>query len=145
MTGKIYTSEKGQTHLCDPGVGRLLGAWLTAGRGGRMPGEVDVRRIPEDLRPKVFVCQLDDDADITLSYVGSEVAGFLEDAPGGEADGLDAVLQDYADVIAKRQPICTYVSEGSASRPDYERLLLPLSSDGATIDGLLGGLFIERH
>lgn len=75
------------------------------------------------------------------------VNGFGEEITGRFLDELDLakrndeIAADYQKVIATRAPVCSRWRFIKADlRPQsYERLLLPLSSDGATVDMILGG------
>jgi hypothetical protein len=76
---------------------------------------------------------------------GAEITGrFVDELDFDEIDTL--VLASLAEVVATGRPS---VVEREYTRRDgrhvkYERLVLPLSSDGATVDKLLAGFVVEQ-
>lgn len=73
---------------------------------------------------------------------GKELAGKYIDELAA-ADERVHVLEDYRTAVIEARPVCNrlvHVRE-DGDRVRYERLLLPLSSDGETVDMLLGGAF----
>ena len=85
--------------------------------------------------------------------VGTEViAGYGRELTGSYLDEVDLdahqhqILDEYRRVVEKCEPICT---SWEYTRDDgrhicYERLALPLSSDGKTVDMLFGGAVFEK-
>jgi hypothetical protein len=80
--------------------------------------------------------------------VGSGVAdGYGEDVTGKYLDEIDLdevrteIIEDYRAATLERRPVRStwdFIKD-DRKRLRYERLLLPLSSDGETVDMLLGG------
>lgn len=133
------------------GLAELLRYWQLVGRGG-LPGRadidpadipqllsnvilIDVQRAP--IRFLVRLCGTEVDRLLGRNFTGC----YLDDmaVPYFERD----ILLDYAEVVLHKKPSLT---RRTISRPKgdwltYQRLLLPMSSDGWTVDKLLGGLY----
>jgi hypothetical protein len=60
--------------------------------------------------------------------------------------GSGRFLAYYATVVMTREPSCHAVqfTRGSGRHLSYERVILPLSSDGMTVDMLLGGICFDE-
>ena len=82
--------------------------------------------------------------------VGGGVSdNFGEDMTGKYLDEMDLdkmqkeITDDYRRTVIEARPVyarCEYVRGEDRRRMRYERLLLPLSSDGESVDMLLGGV-----
>lgn len=135
------------------GLARLLRYWRRIG-GGALPSRsdldpidipdllknlvlVDVEHAPVRFRVRLSGTRVDDM--FGRNYTGC----YLDDIHSGyfERD----ILQDYAEVVALKRPhlASRSILLKDASWLHYERLLLPLSSDGLSVDMLLGGVFGE--
>jgi len=136
------------------GLGDLLRYWQLVGHGG-VPSRadiepadipkllsnvmlIDVQRAP--IRFRVRLCGTEVDRLLGRNFTGC----YLDDMTVGyfERD----ILLDYAEVVLHKQP---KVARRSILTPGgtwlrYQRLLLPLSSDGWTVDKLLGGVYGHR-
>lgn len=84
-------------------------------------------------------------ADVVESY-GKALAGrYLDEL--ANADERSQLLEDYRTAVIETRPVSNmhvHVQE-AGRRVRYERLLLPLSSDGETVDMLLGGMAMVRE
>ncbi|MGD8809019.1 MAG: PAS domain-containing protein [Gammaproteobacteria bacterium] len=135
------------------GLGDLLRYWQLAGRGGMpsrtdldpadIPGLlsnvilIDVQRAP--IRFRVRLCGTEVDRLLGRNFTGC----YLDDMTASyfERD----ILLDYAEAVLHKRP---KVARRSIMTPEgnwlrYQRLLLPLSSDGWDVDKLLGGVYGE--
>ena len=133
------------------GLGELLHYWRRVGRGG-VPSRadidpadiprllsnvllIDVQRAPNRFR--VRLCGTEIDRLLGRNFTGC----YLDDIAAGyfERD----ILLDYAEVVLHKLPKVARRSILSANGRwlHYQRLLLPLSSDGWTVDKLIGGVY----
>lgn len=133
-----------------PGLAQLLAYWLDK-RGDRsMPSRADIE--PAELKallPHIFLVDVEY-APIRLRYrlVGSELVNVLgRDIKGKYLDEMPLLFRTFAagayeEVLVTRRPCYKEVS-GLATylRVAYKRLLLPLSTDGETINIVLGAIF----
>jgi len=128
---------------------RLLNYWrdMSAGRPFARMSDLDGSAIP-DMWPSCFILDCRAGQEPVFAYIGSDftewVSGDMLGKPASAAprDGLlGAAAAFYGQVLRKRAPITLggeFVdTEGRTIR--YRSLLCPLSSDGETIDCLLGG------
>jgi hypothetical protein len=80
------------------------------------------------------------------------VEAFGIDATGRYVEDLDfsdrapSVLAYYSAVVTTREPSChaVHFTRGGKRHLIYERIILPLSSDGMSVDMLLGGLCFDE-
>ena len=133
------------------GLADLLRYWQRVGRGG-VPSRadidpadiprllsnvllIDVQRAP--IRFQVRLCGTEIDRLLGRNFTGC----YLDDITAGyfERD----ILLDYAEVVLHKLPKATRRSilTGAGHWLHYQRLLLPLSSDGWTVDKLIGGVY----
>jgi hypothetical protein len=119
--------------------------------GGRLPRRSEIR--PEDLKPWLGWINLlelvDGGRDFIFRLYGSNVAReFGRDLTGRSvselpAEHLPIVTAPFARVIGERVPCATrhllHFEDGRSFV--WERLVLPLAEDGATVDILLVGLY----
>jgi len=133
------------------GLGDLLQYWQRVGRGA-VPSRadidpadiprllsnvllIDVERAP--IRFRVRLCGTEIDRLVGRNFTGC----YLDDITAGyfERD----ILLDYAEVVLHKKPKVTRRSilTGGGRWLHYQRLLMPLSSDGWTVDKLLGGVY----
>lgn len=133
------------------GLADLLRYWQLVGQGG-VPSRadiepadiprllsnvflIDVQRAP--IRFRVRLCGTAVDRLLGRNFTGC----YLDDMTVGyfERD----ILLDYAEVVLHKRPKVARrgILTGNGSWLHYQRLLLPLSSDGWAVDKLLGGLY----
>lgn len=145
---------KERTELATPYLSGLLDFWLTKCTAGRPPVPSSIA--PADLRPwkdniVVFEVIGDDGGETTngsgafvYSYYGKALAAaFGHSRLGATLDDLPAeqraILQpEYESVRRERLPVArVYTADFGGRQRSWERLVLPMSSDGASIDKLL--------
>lgn len=134
---------------------RLLDYW-TDKKGGRIaPARRDIQPVElRDLLPNVFLVDVEPHPTrFRFRLVGTEIVQFYGiDATGRFLDDLDfsdrapSVIAHYAAVVTTREPSCHSVqfTRGCGRHLSYERVILPLSSDGVSIDMLLGGICFDE-
>jgi hypothetical protein len=93
---------------------------------------VDVERDPLRFRFRLIGTQI-------CAWAGRDMTGRYTDEPEYGPRG-PVVTGQYAEVVARRRPL---YNEQPASKPDrdylfYDRLVLPLASDGHNVDLILG-------
>ncbi len=123
----------------------LCAFWLKQCPEGGLPLATDME--PSDLRrwlPNLLIMHVHHDGSFSYSYYGRSLArAFGETRLGQTLDDLpesarDVLRQEYELVCRQRSPIHrTYTATFDGERQTWERLVLPLSSDGQTIDKLL--------
>ncbi len=136
---------KERTELATPHLSGLLDFWLTKCIGGKPP--VSSTIAPADLRPwkdNIVIFEVIDDDDFVYSYYGQSLAAaFGHSRLGATLDDLPeeqrAILRpEYASLVRERLPVArVYTADFSGVMRTWERLALPMSSDGETIDKLL--------
>ncbi len=140
-----------------PGIVALRSYWRRIG-DGRLPSRadldpaditrilgnvmlVDVEHSP--IRFRMRLC-----GTIVDRLFGRDFTGCYLDERGAEYFERD-VLTDYGDVVTTQRPhfLQRTVALGDGVWLAYQRLLLPLSENGADVDMLLGGVFgsIEKR
>jgi hypothetical protein len=149
----------GRIEALKPQLRRLYDAW-TRWRGlRRMPARRDIA--PEELRdllPFVAIfAAAADAADCRYELAGTMIEQVqdrplkgltIRDTIGPNAPyAVTGIASIYAQVIASGQPS---VSRGSMSYQnrgyiEFDRLLLPLSTDDATVDHILAGIFYDKN
>lgn len=136
----------------EPKMHDLYRYWEGKRRGRPMPARVDID--PLDLRRQLANLILVDVAgsppqfrirlagtDIVSRY-GAELTGkVLDDIDLGS--DLAAIKEQYEETVLKRTP--TYCRHSIETKNHkflrYERMLMPLSADGSTVNMLLGGIY----
>ena len=134
---------------------KLLAYWLEKKGDRRAPGRVDIDPL-EIVRLLPHVIMIDVERSpprFRYRLVGTEIVKQLgRDLTGRYLDQLehnpriDAIAAEYARVASWGAPIC---ATWEYTRDDgrfirYERLALPLSSDGKTVDVLFGGTVFDK-
>jgi hypothetical protein len=128
-----------------PVLAACVAAWRTAPRRGALPAALPVDRVPAEARPYTMLLDYlpaarDARVRFAGNYVGErarfDIVGrtlrgyFAEEDARIVFDGLALAAGTRAPTLARRD----YVSiDGQRCR--YVRLILPLASDGATVDG----------
>lgn len=139
----MTTSERPE--LATPALNSLLDFWLSKCDGGTPPVSSSIS--PTELRPwkdNIVIFEIVGDDDFVYSYYGKA----LEQAWGHSRLGhtLDALPDDqrrlvrgeYDTALRERLPIARlYTGDFDGTARAFERLVLPLSSDGATVDKLM--------
>jgi hypothetical protein len=128
----------------------LFDYWQRKRNGRFAPARADV--VPTEIRallPRLFIVELVGSpprfrfrlaGTLVVERFGEEITGrYLDEL---DLDALNREIgADYMKTAESRAPVCSrwsYVKhDGTPLR--YERLLLPLSSDGETVDMILGG------
>ena len=137
---------------------QLLKYWTTISPDHRLPARtnIDPIQIPA-LLPNVMLVDVEQPATrFRFRLVGSAIVKLLgKDCKGSYVDeirlsdeeDLEDILADYLAVLTTSAPICKRRSVMTADNRQflYERLLLPLASDGTMIDCLLGGVYFEEQ
>ncbi|WP_109071417.1 PAS domain-containing protein [Azospirillum sp. TSH58] len=136
---------KERTELATPHLSGLLDFWLTKCIGGKPPVSSTVA--PADLRPwkdNIVIFEVIGDDDFVYSYYGQSLAAaFGHSRLGATLDDLPeeqrAILRpEYAALLRERLPVArVYTADFSGVMRTWERLALPMSSDGETIDKIL--------
>lgn len=140
--------------ITTPQLRSLLELWAAKRAGRALPSRADFS--DEDLRPwfgnLLMVDVVEGAHQFRFRLMGTslvdaacrELTGkFFDEADisGYEPD----VLEDYAEVLRSRAPFCKTrrynPTPGMEHWRVYERLLLPLSNDGETVDRILGGSY----
>ena len=139
-----------RTELATPYLSGLLDFWLTKCVAGRPPVPSSIA--PADLRPwkdNIVVFEVIGDGEdaggaFVYSYYGKALAAaFGHSRLGSTLDDLPAeqraILQpEYESVRRERLPVArVYTADFGGRLRSWERLVLPMSSDGADIDKLL--------
>lgn len=101
-------------------------------------GIVDVERNPLRFRYRLV------GTEITHGY-GRELTGCYLDEADLDDHATD-IVQEYARAAESGEPSCSILeyTRRDGRHVRYERLVLPLSSDGSRIDMLIGGCVFER-
>jgi hypothetical protein len=138
----------------------LHGYWASRRRGKRLPGRADIDPLDlPGLLPGIFLVDVlrgagEDDLTFRFRLVGTahleinqvEITGMTLEKAFSPAR-LAPIRLAYMEVVAMRSPLLT---TGLRAAVDgrchvlFDRLLLPLASDGATVDMLLGHLRHQR-
>lgn len=136
------------------GMNRIFDYWKSRHRKGRLPRREDIEPGDlSDLLPHIFLVDVEEDPRrYRVRLAGSEVvACFGTDMTGKTVDEYDladergSILQQYDLAVETREP-CYHRHEfwtaAYEHHLNYERLLLPLSSNGKQVDKLLGCTFV---
>ncbi len=136
---------KERTELATPSLGGLLDFWLTKCAGGKPPVSSSIA--PADLRPwkdNIVVFEVIGEDEFVYSYYGKALAAaFGHSRLGATLDDLPeeqrAILRpEYESVRRERLPVArVYTASFSGVMRSWERLALPMSSDGEQIDKIL--------
>lgn len=136
---------KERTELATPHLSGLLDFWLTKRVGDKPP--VSSTIAPADLRPwkdNIVIFEVIGEDDFVYSYYGKALAAaFGHSRLGATLDELPeeqrAILRpEYASVLRERMPVArVYTADFAGTTRSWERLALPMSSDGDQIDKLL--------
>ncbi|MCW2238110.1 PAS domain-containing protein [Azospirillum canadense] len=136
---------KERTELATPHLSGLLDFWLTKRVGDKPP--ISSTIAPADLRPwkdNIVIFEVIGEDDFVYSYYGKALAAaFGHSRLGATLDELPeeqrAILRpEYASVLRERMPVArVYTADFSGTTRSWERLALPMSSDGDLIDKLL--------
>lgn len=133
---------------------RSLYAYWSAKRGGRtMPARADIDPVdmPALLPHLMLVTVAGDPPRFRFRLVGTEiVARYGMELTGRDLANVDlgselgAVRLQYEETAREAVPTyCRHAIEtGAGKHLRYERLLLPLSADGAHVDMMLGGVYL---
>lgn len=129
--------------------------WLAKKRHRLAPGRKDID--PAELRsllPHLFMVDVENKprrfrfrlvGTAIVSSFGLDITGrYLEEI--GFSDQAPSVLAHYGAVATTAEPSCHHVhfTRGSGRYLAYERLIVPLSSDGTSVDMLLGGICFDE-
>lgn len=142
---------------CRRGLRRLLYYW-TVKRGDRpFPSRTDIDPLDlPDLLPNLFLVDVlptlpGADPRFRYRLTGTRVDEIYDQNLTGKTPGdirtveiAIQVEQQYRQVLDDRRPRCDHVTLLARDHTfwHYERLILPLSSDGIRIDTLLGGIYL---
>ncbi len=136
---------KERTELATPHLSGLLDFWLTKRVGDKPP--ISSTIAPADLRPwkdNIVIFEVIGEDDFVYSYYGKELAAaFGHSRLGATLDDLPeeqrAILRpEYASVLREKMPVArVYTADFGGTIRTWERLALPMSSDGDLIDKLL--------
>jgi len=146
-------TEQLKTNLINEGMRRIYDYWASRRHGDSPPRREDIEPgdVP-DLLPHIFLVDVEDAPErFRVRLAGTAVvACFGVDMTGKTIESLDlgekrsSILKLYEDAVTSGQPSYDrhqYWTEAYGQRLNYERLLLPLSSDGEHVDKLLGCTF----
>jgi hypothetical protein len=131
----------------------LAGHWAGLARADRLPGRADLDPVALSrwLGNLILVQVVDGGADFRFRLYGSKVAeSNHRDMTGLSVNALPAtdvaiVAGGYREALARRAPVYrghTIIDDGRTFT--WERVILPLASDGMTIDMLLVGIYRIR-
>jgi hypothetical protein len=131
--------------LSTPALNALLDFWLAKRGDGKPP--VSAAISPVDLRPwvaNIAVFEIVGDADFVYTYYGRALAAAfgpsplgttLDDLPGEQRRVLTA---EYAQVRREGQPVArAHTADFRDGRATWERLVLPLTNGGGSVDKLI--------
>lgn len=134
---------------------RLHEYWLAKKADRVAPPRRDIEPAEmRDLLPIIFLVDVEGrPTKFRFRLVGTDIVQhFGMDLTGRYVDDIDfsdrapSVLAYYATVVMTREPSCHAVqfTRGSGRHLNYERVILPLSSDGVAVDMLLGGICFDE-
>jgi len=136
---------KERTELATPHLSGLLDFWLTKCTGDKPP--VSSTIAPADLRPwkdNIVIFEVIGEDDFVYSYYGKALAeAFGHSRLGATLDELPeeqrAILRpEYESARRERLPVArVYTADFAGTTRTWERLVLPMSSDGELIDKIL--------
>jgi hypothetical protein len=136
---------KDRTELSMPALSGLLDFWLSKCSGGNPP--VSSTITPAELRPwkdNIVIFEIVGEDDYVYAYYGkalekawghSRLGRTLNVLPDDQRKTLHS---EYESVLRERLPVArVYTGSFDGIARTWERLVLPLSSDGGTVDKLL--------
>ncbi len=142
---------KPETEFSSPPLGRLHQYWLSKHRNGRLPGRADIDPldIPDILHLLTLLDVVRRDSTLRFRFrlYGTEVAERTsQELTGRWVDqcfdpvAAQDILVAYTDVAETMAPHYWRSDVPLAGREhvSYERLMCPLSTDGETVDMLIG-------
>ena len=142
---RIKHMMKERNELATPALSGLLDFWLTKSTEGAPLLSSSIS--PADLRPwkdNIVIFEVIGDDDFVYSYYGKALAeAFGHSRLGATLDQLPeeqrAMLRhEYASARRERLPVArVYTADFNGVTRSWERLVLPMSSDGLSIDKLL--------
>jgi hypothetical protein len=131
--------------LATPALNDLLDFWLARCDGEKLPASARIS--PVDLRPwtrNIVVFEVVGEKDFVYTYYGEALAeAYGHSRLGATLDALPdeqraILLREYAEVQRAGQPVSrTHTADFGSGERTWERLVLPLSSDGETVDKLI--------
>ena len=156
---RVCQSQEGeigvQREIHSEALRELHAYWQEIAKGDGLPSlkDVDPVEIPHLLKGIYLIDVTEPTADFRVRLMGTHIVDVFDKDYTGQAvadfdlDGeSDAILAEYEKVVDGKEPaLRTEVlrnRNGELFR--YERLLLPLSSNGVVVDTLLGGLFFHQ-
>ncbi len=142
-------------HLQQPLLRELYAYWRARCVGGALPARaaLDPVDIPRLLPNLMLIDVTHDPFDLRYRLVGTALVAYMgRDTTGLRVEdgylGRDwpRILPDYETAVFERRPVLRRndVIGPDARRYLYERLLLPLSRDGACVDMLLAGAVFQE-
>jgi hypothetical protein len=146
------TATEGDAADVDPRLAALVRYWTGLGREGRLPARAAIEpRALGPLLPYVLLVDLVEREPLRLRYrlIGTGVVRIVdEDNTGREVAQvfggqlLDDTLADYRVAMDQRRPVWRRMAYLTPlGRPfEFERMMMPLASDGMSVDGFLGGV-----
>ena len=145
----------GSPGIADVVLRELYGYWFMKKKGGLLPSrsEIDPNEMRRLLPNIILMDVLRDPLCFRIRLMGTECeAGYGADATNQCLDKLDLgnrtsdILQDCRYAALSQEPLYKYynVTKQDGHELCFELLLLPLSSDGLTVDMLLGGMAFGR-
>lgn len=146
-------TEQLKTSCINEGMRRIYDYWESHRKDGRLPRREDIDPSDmTDLLPRIFLVDVEENPRrYRVRLAGTQVvACFGVDMTGKTIDSLDlgddaaSILKLYDKAVDNGEPTYDrhrYWTESYGQHLNYERLLLPLSSDGTHVDKLLGCTF----
>lgn len=137
--------------LKDEALRHLFEYWQARKNGKIAPArqDIDPTDLPDVLARIYLVEGVGEPPRFRVRLAGTEVVRrFGREVTGKYVDELDLddlkgeILGDYAEAVRHCRPVCTHLEFSRSDRlvMVYERLILPLSADGRTVDMLLCAL-----
>ncbi len=138
----------------DPRVVRVLAHWRGQVRDGRLPARADIDPVViARVLPNVSILDVLGDGDFRFRLAGealNERYGSLKDRRLSELmEGahLEITLEEHRSCVERRVAVFTRNTERTRQRLGdsqiFQRLLMPLAADGATVDALLVVMIFE--
>ena len=150
-------TEALEMELTSPRLRKLYSFWIEKRKAGRLPGRADFDPFSfPDLLPWIIlhdVISVDGRRRIRIRVEGTEVTKLFGTHRSGkwleevfQADDAERIQQAYDTVVDTREPQTwrTHATLPSGDVQYYTRLLMPLASDGSTVDRLFGMLEFEH-
>jgi hypothetical protein len=131
---------------------RLYGYWSEKAGDRAMPSRSDLDPIIDipELTSNLWLVEVEPDPPgFRVRLLGTEVVNrYGADFTGKRLDEVDlgdqgdAIRREYVEVVGSKKPLYARHQihiEGTATFLPYERVLLPLSDEGETVNMILGG------